>query len=71
MYVLHLLMVVDLCVKYGMPMSNQKIVMGRTQKHVQKPYKYDLKVKVQGRIWIVNVRATHRLMVMRPCAKYV
>ena len=37
----------------GKPMSNQKIVMGQTQKH-----KFDLQVKVQGRIWIMNVQNT-------------
>ena len=27
-------------------------------KTCQKPYKFDLEVKVQGRIWIMNVRDT-------------
>ena len=43
--------------KYSKPMSYQKIVMGRTQKHVKNPsYKFDLEVEVQGRIWIMNIR---------------
>ena len=31
--------------------------MSRTRRDI-KPYKFDLKVKVQGRIWIMNVRDT-------------
>ena len=33
----HLLMKIDQCAKYGKPMSNQKIFMDRTQKHVKNP----------------------------------
>ena len=59
----------DTCAKYGKPMSNQKIVVGQTWKHVKKPCKFDLKVKRIGnmndtlshgdttmcKIWYVNV----------------
>ena len=51
-------MVIDPFSKYGKAMSNQNIVMSRTQKHVQKPYKFDLEVKVQGCTWIMNVHDT-------------
>ena len=57
MYVSHLVMLITPYAKYGKPMSNQKIVMGRTKTY-QKPYKFDLEIKVQGRIWIINVRDT-------------
>ena len=56
MYATHRLMVKHPCAKYCKSMSNQKNVMGRTQKHVKKPYKFE--VKVQGFIWIMNVRNT-------------
>ena len=36
---------------------NRNKVMSRTRRDI-KPYKFDLKVKVQGRIWIMNVRDT-------------
>ena len=35
MNVSHLLMVITQCTKYGKPVSNQKIVMGQTEKHVK------------------------------------
>ena len=35
-----------------------KKVTSRTRKHVKKPYKFDLEVKVHGRIWITNVHDT-------------
>ena len=35
-----------------------------------KAYNIDLEVKGQHPIWIMNVRDTHRLMVIHPCAKY-
>ena len=57
MYTTHRLMVIHPYAKYGRPMSNQKTVMGRTQT-CQKPYKFDLEVKVQGRIWIMKVLDT-------------
>ena len=38
-------------------MLNQKIVMGRTRKHVKNP-KFDLEFKGQRRIGITNVRDT-------------
>ena len=53
-YATHRLMVKDPCAKYG----NQKKGMVRTRKQSQKPYKFDLKVKVQGSIWIMNLRDT-------------
>ena len=31
---------------------------GPDTKRCQKPYKFDLEVKVQGRMWIMNVRDT-------------
>ena len=107
MYLTHLLMMIDPCAKYGMPMSKLTEVKGCTWRYdkslliwpwgqrstsnqdheckphsvlwwyayvpnrvsqcqskksygpntktCQKPYKFDLKVKVQGRIWIMNV----------------
>ena len=39
------------------PMSIKKSY-GPDTKTCQKPYKFDLKVKVQRRIWIMNVRDT-------------
>ena len=69
MYVSHLLMVIDLCAKYGRPMSKQHIVISETQKHVKIPIHLTLrsKFKVLPGSWIY---ATHRLMVIHPCAKY-
>ena len=58
MYVTHRLMVIHPCAKYGMPMSNQKKSYGPDTKTGQKLYKFDLEVKVQGRIWIMNVHDT-------------
>ena len=46
MYATHPLIVVDPCAKYGMPMSNQKIVIYQTQKHVKKPVNLTLRSKV-------------------------
>ena len=43
--------------KYGKLMSSHKKVMAG-HKTCQKPYKFDLKVKIQGCIWIMNVRDT-------------
>ena len=69
MYLTHPLMVIDPCAKYGMPMSKLTEVTGWTWRHdksyeldtktCQKPYKFDLEVKVQSRIWIMNVHHTH------------
>ena len=39
-------------------MSINKKRYGPDTKTCQKPYKFDLEVKVQGRIWIMNVRDT-------------
>ena len=58
MYTTLRLMVKHPCAKYGKPMSNHKNMMGRTRKHVKKLYKFYLEVKVQGPIWIINVRDT-------------
>ena len=65
----HLLIVIDPCAKYGKPMSNQKNSYGPDTKTWQKPYKFDLEVKfkVISGSWMY---ATHRLMVIHPCAKY-
>ena len=48
--------------KYGKPMSIQKKLWAGHE-NMSKNYKFDLKVKVQGRIWIMKV-ATHRTMVI-------
>ena len=58
MYSTHPLLVIDPCAKYGRPMSNQKKSYRPDTKTCQKPYKFDLEVKVQGRIWIMNVHDT-------------
>ena len=72
MYLTHSLMVIDPYIKYGMPMSKlteafkydlevkgqQKKNYGPDTKTCQKPYKFDLEVKVLGCIWIMNVRDT-------------
>ena len=39
-------------------MSIKKNRYGPDTKSCQKPYKFDLAVKVRGRIWIMNVRDT-------------
>ena len=69
MYTTHRLMVIHSCAKYDKPMSNQKKSDGPDTKTCQKPYKFDLEVKVQGRIWIFMYGA-HHLMVIHPCVKY-
>ena len=63
------LMVIHTCAKYGKPMSIQKKVLGRTRKHVKNPINLTLrsKFKVVPGSWMY---ATHRLMVIHPCAKY-
>ena len=50
-------MVIDLCAKYGMPMSNLTEVTGRTWRQY-KAYNFDLDVKGQYRIRIMNIRDT-------------
>ena len=45
MYLTHILMVINPCAKYGKPMSIQKIVMGREQKHVKNPINLPLRSK--------------------------
>ena len=69
MYTTQRLMVVHACAQYGNPMSNQKKVIGRTRKHVKNPINLTLrsKFKVVSGSWMY---ATHRLMVIHPCAKY-
>ena len=60
MYMSDLLIVIDPCAKYGKPMFNQKLVMGRTQKHVKNPINltFTSKLKVVSACWIMNVRDT-------------
>ena len=62
------LMVIDPCVKYGMPMSKLTEVTGRTWRHddTTKAYKFDLKVKGHQQI---GINIVQRLMVIHPCAK--
>ena len=69
MYLTHWLMVIHPCAKYGKPMSNHKKLIGRTRKHVKNPINLTLrsKFKVVSGSWMY---ATHRLMVIHPCAKY-
>ena len=57
MYVTHLLKMIHPYAKYVKPMSIQKSY-GPDTKTCQKPYKFDLEVKVQGRVWFMNVRDT-------------
>ena len=59
MYATHPLIVVDPYAKYGMPMSNQKIVIYRTQKHVKKPVNLTLRSKVNV-VLGSGMYATHR-----------
>ena len=58
MYATHPLMMIDACFKYGKAMSNQKTDIGRTQKHVKKPFKFDLEIKGQRCIGIINLSNT-------------
>ena len=69
MFVSHLLMVINPCVKNGKPMSNQKIVTGRTKKHVKNSTNLTLrsKFKVVSGSWMY---ATHRHMMILACPKY-
>ena len=71
MYATHPLMVIDTYAKYGKPMSNKKIVKARTQKHVQNPVNFNLEVKGQRRIGIMNVRDTSFHCDIHTCAKMV
>ena len=43
--------------KYGKPISIQKKVWA-IHENMSKPYKFDLKIIVQGRIWVMNVSDT-------------
>ena len=65
-YATHPLILIDPCTKYGMPVSKQTEVTDRTRRH-EKDYKFDLEVKGQGNIEIINV---HPLKVIDACAKY-
>ena len=58
LYVIYRLMVITHVAKYGRPMSIQKKSYSPDTKTCQKPYKFVLKFKVQGPIWIINVRVT-------------
>ena len=51
-------MLIDPCAKYGMPVSNQKLIMGQTRKHMSKTPIIDLVVKGQCPFRIMNVRDT-------------
>ena len=70
MYAIHLLMVTETCAKYGKPMSNQKIVMGQTRKHVKNPVNLTLRSKVNV-VLGSGMYATHFLIVIHTYAKYV
>ena len=56
MHATHPLKVIDPCAKYGMPMSKQKLSYDTNT--CQIPYKFDLEVKSQHRIIIMNVLNT-------------
>ena len=58
MYSTHRLIVIHPVANMGKPIPTQKNSNGPATKTCQKPYKFDLKVKVQGCIWIMNVRDT-------------
>ena len=49
---------IDACAKYGKPMSNIKNCYGPNTKTCQKPCKFDLEVKGQHCIGIMNLRNT-------------
>ena len=70
----HPLMVRDACAKYGKPMSNQKIVKGRTRKHVENPVKLTSRSKVNvalgSQMYVSQMYVIHRLMMIHSCAKY-
>ena len=55
--------------KYGLTISKSKKSVARTQSHVKNPINLTLrsKFKVVSGSWMY---ATHRLMVIHPCAKY-
>ena len=55
MYVSHLLIVINPCAKYGKQMSKLNIVRAG---HKNINYKFYTELKVQGPIWIMNVRNT-------------
>ena len=55
MYLTHLLVVIDPCAKYNMPMPKlTEITVGHED--MTKAFKFDLEVKGQHRIGIMNVR---------------
>ena len=57
MYLTHLLMVIDPCAKYDMTAKANRSFRS-VMKTNQKPYKFDLEVKGQCRIRIMNVLDT-------------
>ena len=58
MYATHPLMVINACAKHGKSMSNIKECYGPDTKRCQKPCKFDLEVKCQHCIGIMNLRNT-------------
>ena len=57
MYDKHLLMLIDPSAKYGMPISEQNRLWVRHE-DTTKTYKFDLEIKSQCRIGIMNVHNT-------------
>ena len=51
-------MVKHSCDKYGMTISKQENPVALTRSHVKKPYKFDVEVKGQRCIRIMNIRDT-------------
>ena len=51
-------MVIHPWAKYGLPMSKQTKVIGRTQNNMSKLDKFHLELKGQRRIRIINIRDT-------------
>ena len=69
----HPLMVRDACAKYGKPMSNQKIVKGRTRKHVENPVKLTSRSKVNvalgSQMYVSQINVKIRLIIKISLAK--
>ena len=55
-YATHSFIGIHACKKYGKPMSNKKYSYGLGRKTYQNLCKFDLEVKGQHRIWIMNIR---------------
>ena len=68
-YATHRLMVKDPCAKYGNQCQSKKKVWSGHENNLKNPINltWRLKFKVVSGSWIY---ATHRLMVIHPCAKY-